>query len=134
METTSVAECRKGSSLDLDSFLSEFMQLLPDITMLVDDDGKNTGFDNVVHYARAACGIAGGCTSRIYLGSYTVIVVTLASYTVIIVTLGCYTAIFVTLSCWAVIVAICNSPRTVIVGTHLLLCISFLVHADLKYF
>ena len=52
--------------------------------MFVVADGKNTGFENVVHYARAACGMAGGFS---IVAGFTVILVTLASYTVIVVTL-----------------------------------------------
>ena len=42
--------------------------------MFVVADGKNTGFENVVHYARAACGMAGGFS---IVSGFTVIVVTL---------------------------------------------------------
>ena len=44
--------------------------------MFVVADGKNTGFENVVHYARAACGMAGGFS---IVAGFTVILVTLAS-------------------------------------------------------
>ena len=53
--------------------------------MFVVADGKNTGFENVVHYARAACGMAGGFS--IVAGFTVIVIVTLASYTVIVVTL-----------------------------------------------
>ena len=69
-------------------------------------DGNNTGFENVDHYA--ACGIAGGY-DRIRLACYTALIEP-HSCILLLYSLRCNIS-------YTLIVAICNSPCTVILDT-----------------